>query len=387
MAAAGMPQVQADPAMQPKGDLAAAKSNTPPANQNFSRIIYDTYILGPGDIVFVELLDIPELSGTFSIGPDGTIYLPRLRALYVEGLSIEELRYFLTQQFKPYVKDPQIYINPVSYRSVQVYVGGEIIRPGYYILPGKQLMAPQPHAGQQASPDIGRSQFAGKPTFSRSRASQLQPDAPLSNSNSSNRWPTLFDALQAAEGVTPFSNLSDVQVVRKQPLGSGGGKIRANVDFLQLLTSGDESVNMRLFDGDVITVSRSPQVMRDQLLAASRTNLSADVVDVFVSGRVKEPGAHSLPQGASLNQAIASAGGAKLLRGKIEFLRFSPDGETDRRLFSFDAGAKSGNYANPVLMSGDVVRVNDSLLSASVEVFNELTGPFVGIYSIYSLFR
>ncbi len=392
MAVAALPQAQADPAMQPKTDLAAATSSTAPAPQNFSRVVYDTYILGPGDIVFIELLDIPELSGTFSIGPDGTIYLPRLRALYVEGLSIEELRYFLTQQFKPYVKDPQIYINPVSYRSVRVYVGGEIIRPGYYILSGEQLMTGQPPVGQQASSSsIERSQFAGRPTFSRSRASQQQPGAvnnlSSGNSNSSNRWPTLFDALQAAEGVTPFSNLSDVQVVRQQPLGSGGGRIRANVDFLQLITSGDESVNIRLFDGDVITVSRSPQVMRDQLLAASRTNLSADVVNVFVSGRVKEPGAHSLPQGASLNQAIASAGGAKLLRGKVEFLRFSPDGETDRRLFSFDAGAKSGNYANPVLMSGDVVRVNDSLLSASVEVFNELTGPFVGIYSVYSLFR
>ena len=54
-----------------------------------SRVTYDSYILGPGDSLQIELLDIPELSGTFSIGPDGTIYLPRLRALYVEGLTVE----------------------------------------------------------------------------------------------------------------------------------------------------------------------------------------------------------------------------------------------------------------------------------------------------------
>jgi polysaccharide export outer membrane protein len=187
--------------------------------------------------------------------------------------------------------------------------------------------------------------------------------------------------------VTPYSNLADVQVVRKQPLSSGGGKARAVVNFLRLVSNGDESVNIRLFDGDVIQVSRSLQVMRDQLLAASRTNLSPDFIEVFVSGRVKEPGPQSLPQGATLNQAIASAGGAKLLRGRVEFLRFSPDGATDRRLFSFNAGAKAGDYKNPVLMSGDVVRVNDSIFSASVEVLNELTGPAVGIYSVYSLFR
>jgi len=71
-------------------------------------VVSDAYILGPGDSLQVELIDIPELSGTFSIGPDGTIYLPRLRSLYVDGLTVEELRYFLTQQFKAYVKNPQL---------------------------------------------------------------------------------------------------------------------------------------------------------------------------------------------------------------------------------------------------------------------------------------
>ena len=64
-----------------------------------SNITNDTYILGPGDGLYIELLDLPELSGKFSIGPDGTLYLPRLRALYVEGMTIKELRYFLTEQF------------------------------------------------------------------------------------------------------------------------------------------------------------------------------------------------------------------------------------------------------------------------------------------------
>jgi polysaccharide export outer membrane protein len=60
------------------------QARTPSANAlQRSRVVYDAYIVGPGDSLQVELLDIPELSGTFSIGPDGTMYLPRLRALYV----------------------------------------------------------------------------------------------------------------------------------------------------------------------------------------------------------------------------------------------------------------------------------------------------------------
>ena len=366
---------------QPKNPIPIAKK----AN-------YSGYILGPGDILQIELINIPELSGGYSIGPDGTMYLPRLRALYVEGLTVEELRYFLTEQFKLYVKDPQLYVKPTGYRAVRVYVGGEITRPGYYLLSGPQKLREELSIREGGSSVDTRRQRTNLQDFSgaRVRLNRMTSDdiETLQGVNSQPlRWPTLFDALRAAQGVTPYSNLSQVLVTRKQPLSAGGGKIQANVNFLQLVSNGDESVNIRLFDGDVIQVARSPQVLREQLLAASRTNLSPDYVEVFVSGRVKEPGPQSLPQGATLNQAIASAGGAKLLRGQIEFLRFSSDGATDRRLFGYNASAQAGDYRNPVLMNGDVVRVNDSLFSASVEVLNEITGPAVGIYSIYNLFK
>ena len=154
-----------------------------------------------------------------------------------------------------------------------------------------------------------------------------------------------------------------------------------------MISDGDEEVNIRLYDGDAIFVPKSDDVLRDQLLAASRTNLSPDFIEVFVSGRVSEPGPQQLPQGASLNQAIASAGGIKMLRGKVEFLRFTQEGSTDRRIFAHTPQAKAGHYRNPVLMPGDVVRVNESLVSASLEILNEITAPAVGFYSVYSIFK
>ena len=60
--------------------------------------------MGPGDALVIELLDVPEYSGVFTIGPDGSLFLPRLRSLPVEGLTVEELRYFLTQQFSTYIR-------------------------------------------------------------------------------------------------------------------------------------------------------------------------------------------------------------------------------------------------------------------------------------------
>ena len=369
-------------------------TTTPPVikSSSTSRSYDNYYILGPGDRINVELLDIPELSGSFTIGPDGTLYLPRLRALYVEGLTVEELRYFLTEQYKIYIKSPQVYVKPIGFRPVRVYVGGEITRPGYYMLSGNMVVADQIDISEQLTPAEIRRQTTNLQDFA---AAKLRMQRQLTDDinqiqgvrSYSMKWPTLFDALRAAQGVTPYSNLADVKVVRRQPLSSGGGKMQAEVNFLRLITEGIESNNIRLFDGDVVTVSRSSTVMRDQLLAASRSNLSPDYIEVFVSGRVKEPGPQSLPQGATLNQAIASAGGPKILRGQIEFLRFSPNGDTDRRVFAYKNDAASGDYKNPILMNGDVVRVNESLFSASVEILNEITGPAVGIYSVYSLFR
>ena len=76
--------------------------------RNNPSLSYDAYVVGPGDTLQIELLDLSELSGVFSIGPDGTLYLPRLRALSVEGLTIEELRYFLTEKTSIYVCDAQV---------------------------------------------------------------------------------------------------------------------------------------------------------------------------------------------------------------------------------------------------------------------------------------
>ena len=51
-----------------------------------------------------------------------------------------------------------------------------------------------------------------------------------------------------------------------------------------------------------------------------------------MSGRVVTPGGVTLPQGSALNQAINLAGGTRLLKGKVEFIRFTREGEVDQRV-------------------------------------------------------
>ena len=368
---------QAD--LQPKTESSSVVLNS----KRRLNVRYDAYILGPGDRLRIELLDLPELSGEFTIGPDGTVHLPRLRSLHVEGLNIEELKLFLVEQFREYVRQPEVYITPTGFRPVRVYVGGEVARPGYYTIRGPELVQDLTFGSQQqglggskrGAIRAGSSSMSALGRFTSAQKSAILPA------------PTLFDALQAARGVTPFSQLDTVKVTRRRPLSQGGGKIQTKVNFLRMISDGDEAVNIRLYDGDAVFVQKSDDLLRDQLLAATRTNLSPDFIEVFVSGRVKEPGPQQLPQGASLNQAIASAGGPKLLRGRVEFLRFTQEGATDRRIFGYNPKAFSGDYRNPVLMPGDVVRINESLVSASLEFVNEITAPAIGLYSIYSIYK
>ena len=345
----------------------------------------NAYILGPGDVVKIELLDVPEYSGNFTIDPHGNLYIPRLRSVVVEGLTIEDLRYLLTNQFRAYVNDPQVFVNISTYRPIRVYIGGEVRRPGYYYLSGKQgVLDSSFGSGTSTFADGAKHQV---PIGISNPLSQPSPRIGGTKNNLGLRIPTVFDALRTAGGVTPFSNLSEVFVTRKRPHSSGGGKMRAQLNFLELITKGNEKQNIRLVDGDTVVVSRSPVELREQIIKAGQTNLSPDFVQVYVTGRVREPGMKVLPQGATLDQALAAAGGQKLLRGQVEFVRFNRDGSTDKRKFFIGAAQPSGSYKNPVLMGGDVVRVNDSPLSATVTVLNEITSPALGIYSVYSLFN
>ncbi|WP_320675177.1 polysaccharide biosynthesis/export family protein [Prochlorococcus sp. MIT 1341] len=334
-----------------------------------------SYIVGPGDVLFIEMIDIPELSGFFKVGLDGSIYLPRLRAVKVDGLTINGLVQLLVSNYKRFVKDPEMYIFIAEYRPIRIYVGGEVNRPGYYTLKGNTLGSISADGGQinrtTTLGDINPQAMTGK-------------DISDAVQTSISVFPTVFDAIRVGQGITPYSDLSKVQVTRKRPVEEGGGRKRTQVDFLTLITDGDESQNLRLFDGDYVEVKKSNVVLREQLLNASQTNLSPQFFRVFVSGRVESPGAITLPQGSSLNKALLAAS-PKLLRGKVEFVRFTKGGEVDRRLFTFKPSAAVSDYRNPLLMPGDIVRVKDSIFTSSMEIIKEVSSPFVGVYSLYQL--
>ena len=336
------------------------------------KVTLHEYILGPGDFVFIEFPGIKELSGKFEVGPDGFIYLPEFIKVNADGLTVNELVDLLKLKYKNIVKSQEVYVTISSYRPVRVFVTGEVKRPGFYTIIGSMSMDNKLKIMQEKMNND-----------SSSNSINIQKIDGFSTL----LFPTVFDAIRVSKGITPYSDLSSVKVIRGLSKGKGGRKMQTNLNFLRLFSSGDQSQNIRIYDGDTIMVGKSQEPVSEQLTLARSSNLSPGFIQVYVSGNVNSPGLISIPQGAGLNQAIAVAGGERLLSGKIEFLRFTDDGNLEKRNFKFSSNSKINTYKNPHLMDGDIININKSLLGKSSEIVNQLASPIVTSYSLYNIFN
>ncbi len=173
----------------------------------------------------------------------------------------------------------------------------------------------------------------------------------------------------------------------KNKISDGGGKIQTTINFQDALLLGDNSKNIRIFDGDLISVKKSNQNSLKILQKSISSRLSPKFLNVFVTGRVNRPGNTTVSKASTLIDAIDIAGGAKVIKGPVTFLRFNNDGTIVNRKFAMRRRSKRGSDSNPFLRNGDLIVVGDSLLTRTNEIVNEFTSPFIGLFSTYGLIK
>jgi len=117
----------------------AAVAQTAPAAETTSSMVYTdqspAYRFFPGDEVEITIFSAPELSRNATIGPDGRLALPLIGAVRAADLTAEELRDLLVTAYASHLRMPELTVTPRSYASRQVFVGGEVARPGIYEMP------------------------------------------------------------------------------------------------------------------------------------------------------------------------------------------------------------------------------------------------------------
>lgn len=334
------------------------------------------YILGPGDkLNIIVTRDLPELTTkNIIIDGEGTIIIPRLNRIFVKGLTVNELTTLLNEAFQKYIKYPKVEVIVSGYRPINVFVEGEVVTPGLQTLRGSFSL----------DDSIG--------SIVNLENEQIISERKLPYTTLSKRpgqlsfFPSVFDAIRQSGGITEYTDLSNIKVIRKNKISDGGGKISTTLNFKDLLYSGKNTQNIRIYDGDIIKIGKLKGKNINMIGNAILSNLNPRYIDVFVAGRVNFPGYVKLSRAGVLTDAIDMAGGVKVLKGPLTFIRFNSDGSIDKRKFNYRKNAKRGSFKNPVLNSGDLIIVGEGLLSTISQVTKEFTSPFVGIYSTYSIF-
>lgn len=240
-----------------------------------------SYRLGVGDRIHIDIFDSPEYSGEYSISPEGILRLPLVQPISALDLTIEQLSDEIALQYKYILKRPLVRVAIVLPRSLTIGVTGEVGSPGVYPI----------------APEIGR------------------------GSNPRLRYPTVTEMIKLAGGITLTADLRRVQVRRR--LGKNQEQV-ITLDFWGFLQQGSGSIqDITLRDGDTIFVPTLTTVNLEEvpLLATSSLAIPPDTPrNIIVVGEVNKPGSYvaiggptrssSIPGGLpTVTWAISTAGG------------------------------------------------------------------------------
>ena len=337
----------------------------------------DEYILGPGDALQVTISEqYPELNSNLTISAEGTGYFPLIGEKFIKGLTRKELIPILNEAYLPYVKYPNLELKISNFRDIKVFVRGEVGSPGRQVLSGSRSTT-------NNSPNIQELQDS---ILNRNLNSFYTASSQI-NSTISYYFPTLFDVIRASGGITPYSDLTNIELIRKDNLSNGGGKKKAVINFYNYLKNINDSNDLRIYDSDEIIVKKLDKPNAESLKYAIRSNLNPRLIRVFVSGRVVNPGTKTITKSATLNDVIDFAGGVKFIRGKVRFVRVNNDGTLDSRKISYRSRSKRGSYNNPYLENNDLIYVGNNLITNTTQVLNEITSPFSSLLSTYGVIK
>ena len=204
------------------------------------------YIVGPEDILKIQVWDNPDLDRTVQVSREGIFSFPFIRTVKADGLSVAQLEEELKNRLADgYLIKPHVTIKVDEYKSKKVFVLGEVHKPGTYPLTGRTDLL-----------DV-ISQAAGQTSEAGNEAVIIRPQ-----NNLKKEKPTLPQEAKEGEVIT--------------------------IDLYRLL-KGDITQNIDLQKGDTIYVPKRSYF--------------------YVFGEVRSPGRYVLERETTVLKGITMAGG------------------------------------------------------------------------------
>jgi len=92
------------------------------------------YVIGPGDLLNIEVWKDPTLTRPVTVLPDGKVAYPMVGEIVAAGKTVAQLQKEIEGKLSLYVKDAVISVEVRQVNSMQIYVLGRIKSPGRIIL-------------------------------------------------------------------------------------------------------------------------------------------------------------------------------------------------------------------------------------------------------------
>ena len=157
------------------------------------------YVVGPGDEILLRVWGQVNLDLALTVDRAGAIFIPQVGNVNVSGLQFQQVHGFLRSQLERIFRNFDLSVNMGQLRSVEIFVVGQVRRPGAYTV------------------------------------SSLS---------------TLINALFASGGPSAQGSMRHIQLKRN-------GQADVEFDLYDLLLKGDKSKDARLLPGDVVYVPPS----------------------------------------------------------------------------------------------------------------------------------
>ncbi|WP_414516250.1 SLBB domain-containing protein [Nostoc sp. PCC 9305] len=265
--AVGMALLTAVNAAMSSASLAQGQPLPPTTQPPITQTQLDTnYSLGGGDLIRVNVFEVPEYTGEYQIPPGGAINLPLIGSVSVLGLTTEQASDEIARRYARFLKRPLISVNLLSPRPINIFVAGEVTRPGAY-------------------------------TLSLSGGAGNNPGV---------QYPTVLAALTTAQGVTLAADVTQVQLRRR--IGRSSEQA-VTLNLKELIQTGKLSQDITLRDGDTIVVPTATNFNVAESRNIFAANFAASQTTprtVTIIGEVNRPGSYLVTPGNTDSQVGAT---------------------------------------------------------------------------------